>query len=77
MGSTVLTVEIFRTDVGSEAKAKQCKKALSASFPGHRIDFDLEDCDRILRMEGDPPDVDTVIRVLATLDVGGELFPDE
>lgn len=77
MEQAILTVEIFRTDVTSAVKAEECKKALSACFPGYRIDFDLEDRDKILRMEGGLPDVSVVIRVLAGLGVWGELFPDE
>jgi hypothetical protein len=46
-------VEVFRTDVPG-SRAESIVKELSALLPGYRINFDLDDCDRILRVEGDP-----------------------
>jgi len=44
-------VEVFKTNV-QERKAPILLAALSNAFPGCRINFDLEDCDRVLRIEG-------------------------
>lgn len=47
-------VEVFRTNVpGYGSHAQDIIKELSALLPGYRINFDLEDRDRILRIEGD------------------------
>ncbi|UGU14292.1 hypothetical protein LS482_11270 [Sinomicrobium kalidii] len=77
MKQTVVIVEIFRTDVKSTVRAEECMEALCARFPEYRINFDLEDRDRILRVEGEFPDVDGVIRVMAALNVNCERFPDD
>lgn len=78
MEQTVLsTVEIFKTDVKNTAKAKECIRILSSRFPGHQIDFDLEDRDNILRMEGNSTDTYAVIHILEVLNVRAQLFLDE
>jgi hypothetical protein len=47
-------VEVFRTNVPEDGGcAREIVKELSALLPGCRINFDLDDCDRILRIEGD------------------------
>ena len=53
-------VEVFRTSVETRTEADRMAALLSKEFPGARINFDLDDCDRILRIEtkeGIPPDV--------------------
>lgn len=46
------TVEIFRTNIKSKRVARQIVTQLNTLFPSFRINFDLSDCDRILRVEG-------------------------
>ena len=45
-------VEVFVTNVEEETHANRLVSVLSESLPNSRITFDLEDCDRILRVEG-------------------------
>lgn len=45
-------VEVFKTDVDKEEEAEAIVRELSEYYPEHRINFDLEDCDKILRVEG-------------------------
>ena len=45
-------VEIFKTNVEINTDAKAIVSILQRQFPHHKINFDLEDCDRILRIEG-------------------------
>jgi hypothetical protein len=45
-------VEVFKTNVADEAPAKELVSRLLTIFPTHRINFDLQDCDKILRVEG-------------------------
>ena len=45
-------VEIFKTNVRSIRKAKLIIQKLAEEFPAHKINFDLSDCDRILRVQG-------------------------
>ena len=45
-------VEIFKTNVEINTDAKAIVSILQRQFPDCKINFDLEDCDRILRIEG-------------------------
>lgn len=45
-------VEIFRTDVTHQRVAAVLTAELTRCFPHLLISFDLEDCDRILRVKG-------------------------
>lgn len=48
-----MTVEVFKTNVVLEEDAALIVHAWKAEFPQTRINFDLDDCDRVLRVEGD------------------------
>jgi len=45
-------VEVFKTNVERAGEAKILVKKLAKQFPKHKINFDLDDCDKILRVEG-------------------------
>jgi hypothetical protein len=45
------TIEIFKTNVKSKRKAIYLLHELKETFPEHRISIDLEDNDKILRVE--------------------------
>ena len=45
-------VEVFKTNVQSTREAKRIIQKLAEEFPKHKINFDLSDCDRILRVQG-------------------------
>lgn len=45
-------VEVFKTNVEEHAAADRLLCLLQQHFPHSRINFDLEDCDKILRIEG-------------------------
>lgn len=58
-------IEVFKTDVVSAASARQLVAAIGQELEGYRANFDLEDCDRILRVcAAGPVDADAVIAVL-------------
>ena len=46
-------VEVFKTNVQKKAQSKMLLCALSEAFPSFKINFDLSDCDKVLRVEGD------------------------
>ena len=46
-------VEIFKTNVQKKAQSKMLLCILSEAFPSFKINFDLSDCDKVLRVEGD------------------------
>jgi len=45
-------VEVFKTNVHQEDHAARLLDTLGQTFPSFRSNFDLDDCDRILRVEG-------------------------
>ena len=45
-------VEVFRTNVHRPSQAKEIIALLTEQFPGIKINFDLSDCDRVLKIEG-------------------------
>ena len=44
-------VQVFKTDVQDQLAARRIILFLQQSFSHCRINFDLDDCDRILRIE--------------------------
>ena len=46
-------VEVFKTNVQEVCNAKDLVALLLQHFPDTKINFDLEDCDKILRVEGE------------------------
>jgi hypothetical protein len=46
-------VEVFKTNVRKKAQSKMLLSILSETFPSFKINFDLSDCDKVLRVEGD------------------------
>jgi len=47
-----MPVLVFKTNVQKKSHAKKIIKILSGQLPAYNITFDLQDCDRILRVEG-------------------------
>jgi tRNA G26 N,N-dimethylase Trm1 len=45
-------VEVYKTNVKHKRQARRLLDVLSKQFPMFSINFDLEDCDKILRVEG-------------------------
>lgn len=46
-------VEVFKTDVQKQNQANILLTLLCRDYPAFRINFDLDDCDKILRIEGE------------------------
>lgn len=72
-------VEVFKTDLKSHAAAAEMIGAVHAEFPHCKVTVDLDDCDRIFRIQCDR-EIACVERVLTILTEGGcnaQLLPDE
>ncbi|SDS89375.1 hypothetical protein SAMN05216490_2034 [Mucilaginibacter mallensis] len=46
-------VEVFKTNIAKVGQSKLLVKKLLQHFPSSYINFDLDDCDNVLRVEGD------------------------
>ena len=70
-------VEIFKTNVHREDQASTMLNALMDAFPAIKINFDLEDCDRILKVEGNNINPQRIIHLLNTNGYTCAILPDE
>jgi hypothetical protein len=57
-------IEVFKTNVESANDASNIVNMLLGHFPGSKINFDLQDCDKILRVEGNNFSSDKIIVLL-------------
>lgn len=58
-------VEIFQTNVYDVMDAEQIIALLSQQFPAFMINFDLQDCDKILRVKGDSIPVTEIVNIVS------------
>jgi hypothetical protein len=45
-------IEVFKTNVQEFSEAQKLVALLLRHFPNSKINFDLDDCDKVLRVEG-------------------------
>ena len=67
-------VEVFKTNVRSTRKAKLIIQKLAEEFPHHKINFDLSDCDRILRVQGNDILERKIISIVTSLNHDCEIL---
>lgn len=62
-------IEVYRTNFRKKKHAKKARKKLKQKFPFFKVNFDLEDCDKILRVENSEGKIDNeeVIRLISKL----------
>ncbi|WP_433835564.1 hypothetical protein [Flavobacterium anhuiense] len=54
-------VEIFKTNIQKESDCDYVIAVIQNQFPDYKINFDLEDCDKILRIEGVDLQYDNIV----------------
>jgi hypothetical protein len=67
-------IEIFKTNVQEEQIANSIIEQLLEHFSEAKINFDLEDCDKILRIESEIIDALKVIQLLNKNDFQCEIL---
>ncbi len=67
-------VEVFKTNVNTIRAAKLIVEKLSAEFPAHKINFDLTDCDRILRVQGTIISGEKIIHLVTSMNYHCEVL---
>lgn len=72
-------VEVFKTDVSDPGDAGFLIEAIKKAFPDYKVNFDLQDCDHILRIETFEGDLSTnsIIQLLHQSGYTAEILPDE
>jgi len=54
-------VEAFKTNIQKKAQSKMLLSILAEAFLSFRINFDLCDCDNVLRVKGDNPEASIIM----------------
>lgn len=62
----MLQVEVFKTNINESWQAERITKKLLECLPDHDVHFDLEDHEKILRVEASVIDKNSIISVLTT-----------
>jgi LPS O-antigen subunit length determinant protein (WzzB/FepE family) len=68
-------VEVFKTNVKQVDEAERIVKHLKVNFPTYKANFDLSDCDNILRVEGDNILVKKLTKFLILSNLQVEILP--
>jgi hypothetical protein len=71
-------IEVFKTNVEDPKDAECLIQLIIANFYGYQVNFDLEDCDRIMRVmcEQKTMDVDRLIFLLNDSGFKAEILQD-
>lgn len=74
-----MTVEVFKTNVTEPDHANMIVRRIAAAFGNYTANFDLEDCDKILRVETNDLRVDVVMLIAMLKDLGfdAQVLPDD
>jgi hypothetical protein len=71
-------VEVFRTNVNNPGQARKLIEYIHRVFPTYRANFDLADCDKILRVQSQAEvNADGLINVVYRFGFKAEILPDE
>lgn len=72
-------IEIFCTNVSTQMQASSILERLQKEFPQYDMNFDLEDCDRILRVDGkeDVVNRQAIIELVKHFKCEIKVLPDE
>lgn len=57
-------IEVFKTNVQTQKQANEILRLLSTKYPAAKVNFDLSDCDKILRIVESKIFVDEIIKQL-------------
>jgi hypothetical protein len=57
-------VEVFKTNLEEKTATETLIGVLLRSFPSFKINFDLSDCDRVLRVEGENIESSTIMALV-------------
>ncbi|PKQ44572.1 hypothetical protein CSW08_13040 [Confluentibacter flavum] len=59
-------IEVFKANITKQKESREILEKLNQTFPKYKINFDLENCDNILRIENPSGEVhnDNVIQLI-------------
>ena len=71
-------IEIFRTNITRPKDADRILNKIHSAFPGFEANFDLDDCDHILRVKSHETLIcqSTIIMLIETFGFNSDVLPD-
>lgn len=74
----VCMIEVFKTNVKLKKDARRIVALFASKLEGYKINFDLSDCDKILRIESvnDTISIKTIERWMKNEGFSCEVLPD-
>lgn len=74
-----MMVEVFKTDVTDPRHAVLIVDEIQKTFPNYSVNFDLADCDRILRVKAAEGDIESseLITILKQFGFEAQVLPDD
>ncbi|MBZ9729679.1 hypothetical protein LB467_08255 [Salegentibacter sp. JZCK2] len=71
-------VKVFKTNITDKKLAKEFLKSIHLNFRSYKANFDLEDCDNILRIESFSSEIcnDCIINLITEKGYYAEELPD-
>lgn len=72
-------IEVFKTDVNEKEHARMLLDRIHTAFSHCRANFDLEDCDKILRVKGITGEEETwqIVSLVRSFGWHVEILPDD
>jgi hypothetical protein len=72
-------IEVFKTNVTDEVEACNLLRQIHITFQDYEANFDLEDCDKVLRVRSLSGEVDpySIISILRKCGWHAEILPDD
>ncbi len=69
-------VEVFKTDVKNQKQANELRFRLKKCFEAYEVNFDLQDCDKILRVKCEKEEIQTtaILQLLSQLNIRAEVL---
>ncbi|MES2617389.1 MAG: hypothetical protein V4613_05895 [Bacteroidota bacterium] len=62
-----MQVEVFKTNVKTKQEANRIVTLIEKQYPHSKVNFDLSDCDKILRITGNGLDVKSITNLVNKL----------
>lgn len=74
-----MQIEVFKTNVVDRDSASAIVEMIHRTFDGYQANFDLDDCDRILRVKGEADQIDSAMIIGLLQDYGfhADILDDE
>ncbi len=67
-------IEVFKSNIIKKKQAKEFKKECLNKYPNYQITFDLEDCDKIVRVEAKSLNIKGIMDIAHNSNIGLQIL---